>query len=49
MKWGTDIVRKLPTAPCQRVYMLAVTDYFTKSVEVEAYYQVCNCEVKNFI
>ncbi|KAL5569844.1 hypothetical protein UlMin_026419 [Ulmus minor] len=30
MKWGMDIVRKLPTAPGQRMYMLVVTDYFTK-------------------
>ncbi|KAL5570327.1 hypothetical protein UlMin_026902 [Ulmus minor] len=30
MKWGMDIVGKLPTAPGQRMYMLAVTDYFTK-------------------
>ena len=40
MKWGMDIVGKLPTAPGQRVYMLAVTDYFTKLVEAEAYHQI---------
>ncbi|KAL5549326.1 hypothetical protein UlMin_004557 [Ulmus minor] len=49
MKWGMDIVGKLPTAPGQRVYMLAVTDYFTKWVEAEAYHQVRDREVKNFI
>ncbi|KAL5547039.1 hypothetical protein UlMin_006726 [Ulmus minor] len=40
MKWGMDIVGKLPTAPGQRMYMLAVTDYFTKWVEAETYHQV---------
>ena len=49
MKWGMNIVRKLPTAPRQRVYMLAVMDYFTKWVEAEAYHQVRDREVKNFI
>ena len=44
-----DIVGKLPTAPGQRMYMLAVTDYFTKWVEAEAYHQVRDREVKNFI
>ena len=49
MKWGMDIVGKLPTAPGQHMYMLAVTDYFTKWVEAEAYHQVRDREVKNFI
>ena len=49
MKWGMDIVGKLPIAPGQRVYMLAVTYYFTKWVEAEAYHQVRNREVKIFI
>ena len=44
-----DIVGKLPTAPGQRVYMLAVTDYFTKWIEAEAFHQVRDREVKNFI
>ena len=30
MKSGMNIIGKLPTAPGQRVYMLVVTDYFTK-------------------
>ena len=38
IKWGMNIVGKLPTAPDQRMYMLPVTDYFTKWVEVEAYH-----------
>ena len=29
--------------------MLAVTNYFTKWVEAEAYHQICDREVKNFI
>ena len=49
MKWGMDIVGKLPTAPGQKVFMLAVTDYFTKWVEAEAYKQVRDREVKSFI
>ena len=49
MKWGMDIVGKLPTTPNQCVYMLAVTDYFTKWVEAEAYHQIRDREVKNFI
>ena len=44
-----DIVGKLPTAPGQHMYMLSVTDYFTKWVEAEAYHQVCDREVTNFI
>ena len=44
-----DIVGKLPTAPDQRVYMLAVTDYFTKWVEAKAYHQIRDLEVKKFI
>ncbi|XP_062103922.1 uncharacterized protein LOC133815050 [Humulus lupulus] len=40
MKWGMDIVGKLPTAPGENVYMLAVTDYFSKWIEAESYHQV---------
>ena len=40
MKWGMDIVGKMPIAPGQRIYMLALTDYFTKWVEAEAFHQV---------
>ena len=31
------------------MYMLTVTDYFTKWVEAEAYHQVRDREVKHFI
>ena len=43
MKWGMDIVGKLSAAP------RAVTDYFTKWIVAEAFHQVCDREVKNFI
>ena len=49
MKWGMNIIGKLPTTLGQRVYILVVTDYFTKWVEAEAYHQVHDREVKNFI
>ena len=49
MKWGTTIVGKLPAALGQRVYMLVITDYFTKWIKAEAFHQVCDQEVKNFI
>ena len=44
-----DIVGKLLTAPDQHLYMLTVTNYFTKWVEAEAYHQIHDREVKNFI
>uniref|UniRef100_A0A803QIE8 Uncharacterized protein n=1 Tax=Cannabis sativa TaxID=3483 RepID=A0A803QIE8_CANSA len=37
MKWGMDIVGKMSTTPGQRVFMLALTNYFTKWVEEEAF------------
>ena len=49
MKWGMDIVSKLLVAPRQQVYMLAVTNYFTKWIKAKAFHQVYNREVKNFI
>ena len=49
MKWGMDIVGKLPTTPSQWVYMLAVTYYFTNWVKAEAYHHVQDQEVNNFI
>ena len=49
MKWGMDIVGKMLFAPVERVFMLAVTDYFTKWVEAEAFSRVRDKEVKSFI
>ena len=43
------LVGKLPTTLDQCVYMLAVTDYFTKWVEAQACHQICDQKVKNFI
>lgn len=36
MKWGMDIVDKLPPAPGKKVFMLAMTNYFSKWIEAEA-------------
>jgi len=49
MKWGMDIVGKLPEAPGQKVFMLAMTDYFSKWIEAEAYRSVTEKEVISFI
>lgn len=38
-KMGMDIVEKLLTALGQRIFMLVVTNYFTKWIEVEAFYR----------
>ncbi|XP_074300273.1 uncharacterized protein LOC141631510 [Silene latifolia] len=37
MKWGVDIVGPLPRASRNRTYMLAMTDYFSKWIEAEAF------------
>ncbi|XP_074300761.1 uncharacterized protein LOC141632077 [Silene latifolia] len=34
---GMDIVGKLPQAPGQKVFMLAMTDYFSKWIEADSY------------
>ncbi|KAL5827789.1 hypothetical protein ACOSQ3_019639 [Xanthoceras sorbifolium] len=49
MKWGMDIVGKMPVATGGKVYMLAVTDYFSKWVEAESYVRIKDSEVKSFI
>ena len=49
MKWGIDIVGKLPKAPIGKVLMLAVTYYFSKWIEVEAFFHVRDKEVVSFI
>ena len=48
MKWGMDIVGKLPAAPGGIVYMLVLTDYFTKWVEIGAYQQIHDVKVRDF-
>ncbi|XP_074313440.1 uncharacterized protein LOC141648611 [Silene latifolia] len=49
MMWGMDIVGKLPRAPGNRVYMLAMTDYFSKWIEAEAMTEVKEQQVISFI
>ncbi|XP_074298032.1 uncharacterized protein LOC141628837 [Silene latifolia] len=40
MKWGMDIVGPLPRASGNRAYMLAMTDYFSKWIDAEAFPQI---------
>ncbi|XP_070009539.1 uncharacterized protein [Nicotiana sylvestris] len=40
MKWGMDIVGLLPQAKGQVKFLLLLTDYFTKWVEVRAFKQI---------
>ncbi|XP_074336302.1 uncharacterized protein LOC141673450 [Apium graveolens] len=49
MRWGMDIVGKMPPAPEQKVFILAMTDYFSKWIEAEAFKQVTSKEVISFI
>ena len=46
--WGLDIVGK-PTAPGNRKFFLAATDYFTKWVEAEALALTKEKDVKKFV
>jgi len=48
-EWGMDIVGKLPQAPQQKVFMLAMTDYFSKWIEADSFRQVTEKEVISFI
>lgn len=49
MKWGMDIVGKMPPAPGQKIFMLEMTYYFSKWIEAEAFKQVTSKEVVSFI
>lgn len=49
MKWGMNIVGKLPLGPRQKVFMLALTDYFSKWIEADSFRQVRDKEVISFI
>lgn len=44
-----DIVGKLPQAPGQKMFMLALADYFSKWIEADSFTQVREKEVINFI
>lgn len=48
MKWGMNIVGKLPLGPRQKVFMLALTDYFSKWIEADSFRQVRDKEVISF-
>ena len=41
--------RKFPTAPGQRVFILMVTDYFSKWVEEEALSRITDLQIRKFI
>ena len=49
MRWGMDIVGKLPPALGQKVFLLVLTDYFSKWIEAAAFSQVRDKEVVSFI
>ena len=49
MRWGMDIVRKPPPASRQRVFFLAMTDYFSKWIEAEACREVRDKDGISFI
>ncbi|KAJ9560504.1 hypothetical protein OSB04_005664 [Centaurea solstitialis] len=49
MRWGMDIVEKLPPAPGQKVFLLVLTDYFSKWIEAAAFSQIRDKEVISFI
>ncbi|XP_048611680.1 uncharacterized protein LOC125585976 [Brassica napus] len=48
MRWAMDIIGPLPCSR-QRRFILVLTDYFTKWIEVEAYAQVTDKEVCGFV
>ena len=47
--WGLDIVGPLPTAPGNRKFFIAATDYFTKWVEAEPLATIKEKDVKRFV
>ena len=49
MKYSVDIVGPLPTTPSQLKYMLALTDYFSKWVEVAVFSEVKEEHVESFV
>ena len=49
IRWGMDIVGKLPPAPGQKVFLLVLTDYFSKWIETTTFSQVRDKEVMSFI
>ena len=49
MTWGMDIVGKLLAALGQKVFMLVLTYYFSKWIEVGEFQQVRDKEVISFL
>ena len=49
VKWGLDIIGKLPTAKGGKCSVLLAMDYFTNLVDAEAYSKVTANDVINFI
>lgn len=49
IQWGMDIVMHLPQALRQKKFILVATDYFSKWVDAEAYANVKDSDVVNFI
>ena len=48
-KWGMNIVGKFPMAPGQKVFLLVVTDYFSKWIEAEALSRITYFQIQNFL
>ena len=48
-KWGTDIMGKFPMAPGQKVFLLVVTDYFSKLVKAEALSRITDLQIRKFL
>ncbi|XP_074288968.1 uncharacterized protein LOC141614113 [Silene latifolia] len=46
MKWGMDILGPLPRAPGNKIYMLAMTDYFSKWIEAESFSHVTETQLE---
>lgn len=42
-------VRKFPMAPGQKVFLLVVTEYFSKWVEAEALSQITDLQIMRFV
>ncbi|XP_056864055.1 uncharacterized protein LOC130511195 [Raphanus sativus] len=48
-KWGMDIMGKFPMAPGQKIFLLVVTDYFTKWVKAEALAKITDLQIRKFL
>ncbi|XP_056857801.1 uncharacterized protein LOC130507113 [Raphanus sativus] len=45
--WGMDIMGKFPMAPGKKIFLLVVTDYFTKWVEAEELAKITDLQIRN--